>query len=326
MDPGLKLCDSDEWRDAASMAPVISVDNVKAWVGCNDNVNQGIPSTSSSILEPTTALSTYSPETTSESETASTSSEFSSSSSSDKSANSQLKWKVIVSELELKDPSFSPPTLPSDSNIHAEFEEFQLKSKAIALATNSSLNFAFHMAEALALNGVWFAGKALLDSSEAKEITRSMRQEYHIPDFKEILDLLGKGIEMKSDKCAHEPPAVVETAIVVVVVVVILFPKQGCICDCAVLFRAEPDPAFCDGHAGVSRGDQEVRWSLEKRVWIVDFSGVLVHFGGSGVGVRKTDFRGGRGDDTDSIRLPAVPGLWFGNVSVSSAIGGANRG
>ncbi|KAF9189598.1 hypothetical protein BGZ49_003795 [Haplosporangium sp. Z 27] len=185
----LKLCDSDEWRNAASMAPVFTVDNVKAWIGRNDNINQRIPSTSPSILEPTTALSAYSPETTSKSETASTSSESSSSSSSDKSANSQLKRKAIVYELELKDPSFSPPTLPSDSNIHAEFEEFQSKSKAIALATNSSLNFAFHKAEALALNGVWFAGKALLDSSEAKEITRSMRQEYHIPDFKEISDL-----------------------------------------------------------------------------------------------------------------------------------------
>ncbi|KAF9435573.1 hypothetical protein BGZ76_005965 [Entomortierella beljakovae] len=168
---------SEQWVSATSEIPNMTKSNV---VELAKQTSVGNPSTSSSIPEPTT-----SPETTSTSEIASTSSESLTSSSS----NTQLKRKVIVYELELKDPSFSLPTLPSDSNIHVEFEAFQSKSKAIALTTNSTLNFAFRKTEALALNGIWFVGKALLDSSEAKEITRTMRQEYHIPDFKEISDL-----------------------------------------------------------------------------------------------------------------------------------------
>ncbi|KAF8948518.1 hypothetical protein BGZ46_005357 [Entomortierella lignicola] len=118
--------------------------------------------------------------------------------------------------------------------------------------------------------------------------------------------------------------AVAETAIVVVVVIV-LFPQRGCDCDRSVHFGTEFDPEFYDGHAGVDWGDQEVGWGLEGRVWTVDVPGVLVDFRGSGVGIRETNAGGGRGADADCIKLHAVPGLWRGDVSVSSAVGGRDR-
>lgn len=86
--------------------------------------------------------------------------------------------------LDLKPPAFPPPNSPSGSSIHSAFDNFRGKSKALAGA--GSLDFATHKAEALALNGIWFVGKATLECLDAKGIHRAMGKEYRIPDYPEI--------------------------------------------------------------------------------------------------------------------------------------------
>lgn len=101
-----------------------------------------------------------------------------------KRSSTQQKRKASVYLLDLKPPAFPPPNSPSGSSIHSAFDNFREKSKALAGA--GSLDFATHKAEALALNGIWFVGKATLECLDAKEIHRAMGKEYRIPDYPEI--------------------------------------------------------------------------------------------------------------------------------------------
>ncbi|KAG0313887.1 hypothetical protein BGZ99_008515 [Dissophora globulifera] len=102
-------------------------------------------------------------------------------------SNSQHKRKASVYHLDLKPASFPPPNSPSESGIHAAFDKFRERCRAIAEA--GSLDFARHKAEALALNGIWLVGKAALDCSHAKEIQQKMSREYRVPEYPDITTL-----------------------------------------------------------------------------------------------------------------------------------------
>ncbi|KAF9404053.1 hypothetical protein BGZ94_004400, partial [Podila epigama] len=107
-----------------------------------------------------------------------------------KSSSTQQKRKAPIYPLDLKPAAYPPPDSPFGSSVHAAFDNFRERSKAIASA--GSIDFATHKAEALALNGIWFVGKAPSECSHAKRIHQAMRKDYRVPEYPDIIALTPK--------------------------------------------------------------------------------------------------------------------------------------
>ncbi|KAG0361341.1 hypothetical protein BGX24_005362, partial [Mortierella sp. AD032] len=99
-------------------------------------------------------------------------------------SGSQQKRKALMFPVDLKDPSFAAPSVLRDNLVYGDFDRLREKSKAAAKM--GSLDFATQKAEALALNGIWFLGKAALPSLDAKAIVQTMSHAYRFTEYKEI--------------------------------------------------------------------------------------------------------------------------------------------
>ncbi|KAF9177247.1 hypothetical protein BGZ50_008958 [Haplosporangium sp. Z 11] len=99
-------------------------------------------------------------------------------------SGSQQKRKALMFPVDLKDPSFAAPSVLQDNLVYGDFDRLRERSKASAKI--GSLDFATQKAEALALNGIWFVGKAVLPSLDAKTIVQAMSHAYRFTEYKEI--------------------------------------------------------------------------------------------------------------------------------------------
>ncbi|KAF9581855.1 hypothetical protein BGW38_000975 [Lunasporangiospora selenospora] len=99
-------------------------------------------------------------------------------------SGSQQKRKASMFPVDLKDPSFAAPSVLPDNLVYGDFD--RLRERCKAAANVGSLDFATQKAEALALNGIWFVGKAVLPSPEAKAIVQTMSHAYRFTEYKEI--------------------------------------------------------------------------------------------------------------------------------------------
>ncbi|KAF8962046.1 hypothetical protein BGZ46_001230 [Entomortierella lignicola] len=99
------------------------------------------------------------------------------------------KRRASTFTVDLKEPTFQFADTSPDSVLHAAFHTFRDTCRQLVIDGGGSLDFASQKAESLALNGIWYVGKALSKCSDARVIMEAMNKDFRISEFKEVMDL-----------------------------------------------------------------------------------------------------------------------------------------
>ncbi|KAF9343285.1 hypothetical protein BGX26_005974, partial [Mortierella sp. AD094] len=105
------------------------------------------------------------------------------------SAQPSNKRKVPTFALDLKEPTFQFTDASPHSALHVAFRAYQDACRQLAIDSGGSLDFASHKAQSLALNGIWYVGKALSQCNDARAVMQTMSKGYRVLEFQDVTDL-----------------------------------------------------------------------------------------------------------------------------------------